>query len=136
MNAEPGLQDYIELKTMKTGRFLSQRRTELFPRWYIQSYLLGVPELAVGYRNFRNHVFAITRKPINEVLRDARQCAPEFDPAVSMGRVHTILSALLDHFRSLGPSVSAQDRFELHVDANGDAWVTSPKNPSNCQLAE
>lgn len=133
INVEPGLKDYIELKTAKkTDRWSPPNRyAELFPKWYMQSYLLGVPALAIGYRNFKNHVFTIKRKPIEEVLLDARKCVPGFDPAVNLGRAHAILSALLEHFRSLGKSVSAQDRFELHIDANGDAWVTSPTNSSS-----
>jgi len=131
-NAEPGLGDYIELKTSKTDpRFPPDRQTGKFPRWYMQSYLLGVPLLAVGYRNFKNHVFTVKRKPVEEVLRDAQKYVPDFDPAVSLGRAHAILSALLEHFRSLGQSISAEDRFELRVDANGDAWVTSLTNSSN-----
>jgi len=94
----------------------------------MQSYLLGVPELAVGYRNFRNHVYDIKRKHIKEVLRDTWKYLPEFNPAVCLGRTHAILSALLEHFRSLGP---AEAKFELHVDSNGDAWVTSPTDSSN-----
>ena len=130
--AEPDLKDYIELKTSKIDpRFPPDRRNGRLPRWYMQSYLLGVSTLAVGYRNFRNHVFNVRRKPIEEVLRDAQKYVPEFDPAVSLGRAHAILSALLEHFRSLGQSISAQDRFELRVDASGDAWVTSLTSSSN-----
>jgi len=131
-NVEPDLNDYIELKTVKTDpRFPPDRRTGRLPRWYMQSYLLGVPTLAVGFRDFRNNVFNVKRKLIEEVLRDAQKYVPEFDPAVSLGRAHAILSALLEHFRSLGQSISAQDKFELRVDANGDAWVTSLTNSAN-----
>ena len=130
---EPGLKDYIELKTAKKPdrRFPPYRSAELLPKWYLQSYLLGVPALAIGYRNFRNHVFTIKQKPINEVLRDTQKCVPTFDPAVDLGRAHAILSSLLEHFRSLGKTVSAQDSFKLRVDASGDVWVTSLVNPSN-----
>lgn len=126
MGAEPDVQDYIELKTIKRTdqRLPPCRSNELFPKWYLQSYLLGIRVLEVGYRNFRNHVFSIVQKSIKEVLRDAQKYAPSFDPAVDLGRAHAILSALLVYFRALGPSVSAQDRFELRVDANGDAWLT------------
>ena len=127
---EPGLNDYIELKTAKKPdhRFPPYRSAELLPKWYLQSYLLGVPALAIGYRNFRNHVFAIKQKPIKEILRDTQKCVPAFDPAVNLGRAHAILSSLLEHFRSLGQTVSAQDRFELRVDASGDVWFASLTN--------
>lgn len=128
-NMEPSLKDYIELKTVKgTDPRFPGRCAERLSKWYMQSYLLGVPMLAVGYRDFRNHVFDIKRKPIKEILRDAQKCAPEFDPAVNLGRAYDILFALLEHFRFLGQSVSAQDTFELRIDANGDAWVTSLTN--------
>ena len=97
----------------------------------MQSYLLGVPELQIGYRNFRNHVFKIVRKPLQQFLREVQQTTPSFDPAVNMGRAHAILSSLSKYFGALGPSVSAQDRFVLRVDANGDAWITSlPDSPN------
>ena len=130
---EPSLENYIELKTAykKVDSLYPPRCEKLFPKWYLQSYLLGVPVLAVGYRNTRNHVYSIKRKHIKEVLREAQKYNPTFDCAVSLGRVHAIFSALLEHFRSLGQSVSAQDRFELHVYENGDALVEpSPTNPS------
>lgn len=119
------MKDYIELKTIKNAdsRSPPYRCSELFPKWYLQSFLLGVPALAIGYRNFRNHVYTIKRKHIKEVLRDTWKYVPDFDPNVCLGRAHATLSALLEHVHSLG---SAQGRFELHVDSNGDAWVTSP----------
>ncbi|KAF9651206.1 hypothetical protein BDM02DRAFT_901105 [Thelephora ganbajun] len=130
MNMEPSLKDYIELKTTyKVNPLFPPRwRDQLFPKWYLQSWMLGVQVLQVGYRDSRNRVLTIRQKPVNEVLRDAQKYAPYFNPDVDIGRVHAILSTLLGYFRSLGSSVSAQEKFELHVDANGDAWVTSPTN--------
>jgi len=128
---EPSLKDYIELKTIKKADRRPTLCDKLLSKWYLQSYLLGVPVLAVGYRNFRNHVYNINRKPIKEVLRDAQKYDPKFDPAINLGRAHAILSALMEYFRSLGRLVSAQDRFELHVDEDGSAWITSLTNSSN-----
>jgi hypothetical protein len=134
MDTEPNVKDYVELKTVKRTdcRFPSIHSQELLPKWYLQSHLLGIKVLEIGHRNFRNHVFGIVRKSVKDVLRDAQKYSPSFNPAVDLGRAHAILSALLVHFRSLGPSVSAQDTFELCVDANGDAWFrTSVTDPSN-----
>ena len=127
------MKDYIELKTVKKvdWRPPSARFDVLFPKWYMQSHLLGVQVLQIGYRDFKNHVIDIARKPIQQFLQEAQKYAPSFDPAVNMGRVQAILSALLVYFRDLGPSVSAQDRFVLRVDANGDAWITSPSDSPN-----
>lgn len=132
MGTEPNVEDYVELKTVKRTdrRFPPKYSHEMFPKWYLQSHLLGIKVLEIGYRNFKEHVFNIDRKPVVEVLRDAQRYAPSFDPAVDLGRVHAILSALLAHFRALEPSVSAQDRFQLCVDPNGDAWITSVTDPS------
>ena len=126
------MEDYIELKTvMKPGPRPPGPSEALFPHWYMQSHLLGVRVLQIGYRNFGNHVVGIVRKPVQQFLREAKKYAPSFDPAVDMGRVHAILSALLAYFRNLGQSVSAQDRFVLRVDANGDAWITSSLDSPN-----
>jgi hypothetical protein len=126
MNAEPSLKDYIELKTVKKPDRRLPVSDKLLPKWYMQSYMLGVQVLQIGYRDFRNHVFGIVRKPVKDFLRDVQDHAPTFDPDVEMGRVHAILSALSAYFYDLGPSVSAQDRFVLSVGANGNVWITSP----------
>lgn len=131
---EPRLENYLELKTAKRTSFQSPPNPDhqMFPKWYLQSYLLGVPALAIGYRNYREQVFSIKRESTREILRDTQKCVPGFDPSLSLGRAHAILSALLEYFRSLGWSaVSAQDTFELHVDANGDAWIISSTDCSN-----
>jgi len=49
-NANPGLEDYIELKTTRN----SERHA--LSRWYMRPYLLGVPVLTVGYRRSKSHV--------------------------------------------------------------------------------
>jgi len=126
------LKNYIELKTIKcVDCWRSPPYHQIFPKWYLQSYLLGVQTLAIGYRNYHNIVTSLSRKSIREILREARKHVPGFDPAVSLGRPHAIFSALLEYFRSLGRSVSAQDVFELHIGANGDAWITPPTTSPN-----
>lgn len=133
MDTEPNVENYIELKTVKkTDRWHPPYRSdELFPKWYLQSHLLGIKVLEIGYRNFKNNVFNITRRTIGDVLRDAQKYAPSFDPAVDLGRVNAVLSSLLTHFHTPGPSISPQDRFELRFDANGDAWITPIPHPSD-----
>ena len=103
-------------------------RSKFHPSLYMQSYLLGVQTLAIGKRS-RNGVTTLTQKSIGEVLQDVREHAPEFDLAVSMGRVRAILSKLLDHFQ--GQSVTDQDRFKLRVTAKGEVLVTSLPSSSN-----
>ena len=128
----PNLENYIELKTAKsTDPRSPPGRPQTLVKWYLQSYLLGVPTLAIGYRNYREQVFSIRRKSTREVLQDARGSVPGFDPAISLGRVYAILSELLEYFRSLGQSVCARDTFELRVDRNRDVWVASTVNSSD-----
>jgi hypothetical protein len=133
MDIEPNTRDYIELKTVKRADHWNppSYSNDLLPKWYLQSHLLGIRVLEIGYRNFKDHVFNIARKTVKEVLRDAQRFVPSFDPAVDLGRAHAILSKLLEYFHALGSSVSAQDKFELCVDANGDAWITPTTNPSD-----
>ena len=127
MDTVPDAKDYIELKTIKKADYGPPSLCDkMFPKWYLQSHLFGTKTVAIGYRNFKNHVYKIVRKPVKEILRDAQKYVPSFDPAVDTGRVYAILSALLAHFRSLGVSVSAEDRFELRVDEKGDVWLASP----------
>jgi len=128
---EPRLENYIELKTAKKADPQSPpSHHQIFVKSYLQSYLLGVPTLAIGYRNYREQVYSIRQKSTQQVLRDTQKYVPGFDPAISLGRVHAILSALLGYFRSLGRSISSQDMFELRVDADGSVWVTSLTNSS------
>ena len=122
----PDAKDYIELKTIKKTSYASPSRSDQwFPKWYLQSHLFGTKTMAIGYRNFTNRVFRVDLKPVEEVLQDAQTYVPSFNPAIDMGRVHSILSALLAHFHSPGQFVSTQDKFELRVEANGDVWLVS-----------
>ena len=128
---EPRLENYIELKTAKNADCQSTpSHHQRFVKSYLQSYLLGVPTLAIGYRNYREQVYSIKQKSTRQVLRDTQKYVPGFNPAICLGRAHAILSALLEYFYSLGGSVSAQDVFNLRIDAEGNAWVTSLTNSS------
>jgi len=95
----------------------------------MQSYLIGVPMVRVGYRDPPNHVYKITPKPIKEVLEDVQKHDPEFDSAVNLGRAHAILSALLEYLRSVEPSVLAEGSFELHIKKDGEAYVIMNNPP-------
>jgi len=91
----------------------------------MRSYVLGVEVLQIGFRNHKARV-SIRQKPVEELLQDAEEYNPSFDPAVDMGRVHDILDALLEHFRAVEPPISSQDRFVLRVGRKWRAWITSP----------
>ena len=122
-NANPGLEDYIELKTT-----MDSSAGSALQRWYMQSYLLSVPVLVVGYCRPKNPVMVsrIERKTIEEVRLEARKRFPEFDHVSSLGRAHAILHELLEYFRSLQESkskVSVLSEFELWVDEHCNARV-------------
>jgi hypothetical protein len=106
---------------------------DLLPGWYLQSYLLGIDQLKLGYRNDQNQVVKIADKNLKDFLFFIRRCIPSFDPAVYLGRVHAIVSELLKYFRRPGLSVSAQDRFELRYAKNGTAKLVRVTNPDRCR---
>ena len=120
----PCLDDYIELKTV--GRPDSSHCVELFRRWYLQSYLLGVKTLKIGYRELGEEVSKIEEKTTNGVLQDARKFTA-FNPAGAFGRAHAIFLWLRGCLRSLesGKTSSAEYKFNLRIGANHEASLTS-----------
>ncbi|KAF9779987.1 hypothetical protein BJ322DRAFT_1023892 [Thelephora terrestris] len=132
---KPKTKDYIGLETLKVPQqWQSQYDPDsdvtsnpdcvvLYPKWYLQSYLLGVPTLQIGYRNCNNAVFDIVRRPVKHFLSEVQIHAPMFNLAVDLGRLHGILSALSAYFRTLGRSFPANARFVLEVDVNGNANI-------------
>ncbi|KAF9780015.1 hypothetical protein BJ322DRAFT_304951 [Thelephora terrestris] len=131
---KPSMKDYIELATHEVPEQWYKRNPSvitsnpdcvvLYPKWYLKSYLLGIPTVRIGYRTCDDAVFNIVRKPVKHFLPEVQIHAPMFDPAVDMGRLHDILSALSAYFRALGPSVPDNTGFVLKVDVNGNAKVT------------
>ena len=116
---EPSLDDYIELKTARRPYHFAR----LYPKWYLQSYLLGIPALEIGKRNKANKVTSIDKKTTEELLEYCMQptgSAKAFNPAEPLGRAYAIFSSLLEHLRSREPTVLATDKFELRVDAEGE----------------
>lgn len=97
-----------------------------YVRWYLQSYLAGVPKLVVGYRDDKGAALVLT-----ETTKGVRQRAlrreERFD-AIRLGRAHGILSKPLEYFRAPERSISGEDEFELRVDEKGGAWITRLEN--------
>ena len=113
--------NYLELKTV-----FNEADVKSFPKWYMQSYLLGVPELRIGYRDSHQRVFHIDEKPVSWLIEDARKRGEPFDPVINMKRVYTILRALWVHFEAHGSDVAMEDGVVLHVSAKwNSAWTTS-----------
>ena len=120
----PNIEDYIELKTVKEPKQLRPDLIgALFRRWYIQSYLPGIQTLQIGYRDSENHVADPDRRSIQEFLDDAKEYDQSFDPAFDMGRLHTILKALLDYFEGLESDATIGHRSVLYINANGVARI-------------
>jgi hypothetical protein len=64
----------------------------------MQAYLLGIPSVFIGYRYCKGGkevLFETENRPI-ETLLPPPESAHLFDPAKSIGRIHLILSVLLD----------------------------------------
>jgi len=76
----------------------------------MQSYLLGVPVLVVGYRHPKNPVMVsrIERKTIEKVRLEAKKRYPKFDRVFSLGRAHAILCALLKYLFPLPAEIQVQ----------------------------
>ncbi|KAJ7151789.1 hypothetical protein C8R43DRAFT_1004383 [Mycena crocata] len=67
----PGPENYVELKTKKLGaeKTVENQNFPNLGKWYMQSYLLGTPEIFVGFRNAEGivHDFrTLTVPPITE----------------------------------------------------------------------
>ena len=117
----PRLVDYKELKTVWRPDVSSC--AELLPEWYLQSYLLGVPRLAIGYRESGEVVSRIEEKAIDEVLQDAKRYKM-FNPAGAFGRAHATFSWLQKCHRSLEKTSYANHKFKLRIEANYKASLT------------
>jgi hypothetical protein len=128
MDMDPNVKDYIELKTVKKAEGKHKFSNKGMTRWYLQSYLSGVPNLKIGYRNPEGTSCTIEEMLVEGIIQDT----PRINPMFNMGRVHAILFKLFKYFRrGRGQSASDQDRFELRVNAEGDAHITKAAEPTS-----
>ncbi|KAF9651207.1 hypothetical protein BDM02DRAFT_3184692 [Thelephora ganbajun] len=70
----PSLEHYRELKTQKS------RQHKNWPKWYLQSYLLGVPTLILGNRSKNNLLTSIQTMSMEALLAKTVTHSPGFDP--------------------------------------------------------
>jgi len=115
--AKARLDCYVEMKTVAEEANLKE--LPWARRGYMQSYMLGISELQMGYhseRRFRD----VVETPIWKLIDD-KGYGDRFIPFEDMGRVYTLLGGLRDHFK--GSGIAAGERVVLSVDANGMATV-------------
>ena len=136
----PTLENYRELKTQKVrnhkyvsgytpffSRSLPLRLTitnRNWPKWYLQSYLLGVPTMIVGNRSKRNLLTSVQTMSMERALATSLVNSPDFDPSLALGRIHNILSALIQHCKTrAGYLYTGCFTCELQIRSGGTACV-------------
>lgn len=145
----PRLENYRELKTQKFHKHKYDRRYPLlpclsrsrfqnrnWPKWYLQSFLLGVPILFLGNRSKRNLLTSTKTMSMEDLLRTTVSNSPDFDRALALGRIHNILSALIEHCRTrAGYLYTGCFTCELQIRSEGNVYVP-PVPPNNEVRAE
>ena len=95
-----------------------------WPKWYLQSYLLGVPTIIVGNRSKRNSLTSVQTMSMERALETVRVKTPNFDPALALGRIHDVLSALIQHCKTrAGYLYTGCFTCELQIRSGGTACV-------------
>jgi len=135
----PRLENYRELKTQKFqkhkyGRcyplgltaYLSHSRSQNrnWPKWYLQSFLIGVPTIVLGNRSKRNLLTSVKTMSMEDLLKTTVSNSPGFDQALALGRIHSVLSALIEHCRTrVAYLYTGCFTCELQIRSQGDAFV-------------
>ena len=136
----PRLENYRELKSQKfqnyrcsrchplgLAAYLSHSRFQNrnWPKWYLQSFLLGVPTLVLGSRSKSNSLTSIEAMSMEDFLRTTMSNSPGFDQALALGRIHSILSALIEYCRTRAAHLyTGCFTCELQIRSQGNAFVS------------
>jgi len=113
------LGNYLELKAV-----VDETDPKRFPEWYMQSSLLGVPALRIGYRNLEHWVYQIDEKSVDWLIASASDRGKPFDPVINMRRLYTILRTLRNNLERVGSDITTEDNVMLYVNAKGNfAWA-------------
>ncbi|KAF5841463.1 hypothetical protein DUNSADRAFT_12907 [Dunaliella salina] len=73
---------YLELKTYKIPDHPGQRKTlysQKYPKWWLQSFLAGVPELILGGRDNKGFLKEVQRIPVQELPSAAEKAGHKWD---------------------------------------------------------
>jgi len=127
----PRLENYRELKTQKF------RKHKNWPKWYLQSFLLGVPTIVLGNRSKHDLLTSMQTMSMEGLLSTTVSNSPGFDQALALGRIHSILSALIEHCRTrAGYLYTGCFTCELQIHSQGNAFVppVSPNNEAKAEL--
>ena len=90
----------------------------MWPKWYLQSYLLGVPELVFGKRS-KGKSLTTDRMSWEKLLEKAKEEPHNFDSNVALGRIYEILFRL----KADCETKTGDTTCELHINSEGEAWV-------------
>ncbi|GAB4819664.1 hypothetical protein N2152v2_006710 [Parachlorella kessleri] len=86
-NKQPGLSSYLELKTYKPPQHPKQQLTlhrNKHPRWWLQSFLAGVPALALGARDDQGLVHKIDLVKVADLPRISAASGAAWDPQLAL----------------------------------------------------
>lgn len=110
-----------------------------WPKWYLQSYLLGVPTLIVGNRSKRNSLTGLQTMSMEVVLATTVSHSPDFKPALALARIHNVLSALIQHCKTrAGYLRTGCFTCELKIRSQGNACVppVAPNPKTKAELLQ
>lgn len=103
MNTENALKSYIELKTMRVARSdreLCSMYRYRFPKYWLQSYLAGVPTIALGLRTDSGELVGVKRLETQRLPREAREFFNQsrqpgyWDPFLSINFIDVLLGSI------------------------------------------
>ena len=108
-----------------------------WPKWYLQSFILGVPTLVLGNRSKRNLLTGMQTMSTQQLLATTVSHSPDFDRASALGRIHGVLSAVIEYYWTrAGYQYTGCFTCELQIRSQGGAFVLSvpPDNGVTTEL--
>lgn len=118
-------QNYIELKTtacirtdQQQGRFINEKCL----KWWVQSFLAGVPTILVGHRNERLWIDRLERLPVERIPRMVREQA-QWDPNLVLAFGELLLSWLRQLLATLVTGQEGSGYFTMEYDPRRDNYI-------------
>lgn len=117
--------DYIELKTTACIRTDQQQRrfiNEKCLKWWVQSFLAGVPTILVGHRNERLWIERLERLPVERIPRMVREQA-RWDPNLVLAFGELFLSWLRQMLEGFAVEHDKAEYFTLEYDPRHTNYI-------------
>lgn len=141
-------QHYIELKTTRKcehkGQEVSFRRFKLL-KWWLQSFLIGIEDIFVGYRNDEGIIENCEWMKVQEMPRSVRQDRQHWKPNVCFNFLETFLKFVTEHVaKEFIPHVFTRaphdHRFQVDVDTAGSykflpSWYFTPTSAEMTEMS-